>query len=228
MKWTAALTIVALAAGLNAQVKPTPAKPAPAKAAPVAAAKPAPAKPAPIKPALTKPEPAKASAKPVEKHHAKATPAVKERHESKKAARHASQKSPAKAPAAAKKPAPGNDAAKSDSGVNPRMVAHSGRDPFTSPIVEHRVVQKPCYGGGAKCMASGEINLQGVVRMSDGNIAMVDNGNGKIYFLRVNDPVLNGVVVKITGSSILIRERVIDQWGKPKVVEVERRVAAIE
>ena len=46
-------------------------------------------------------------------------------------------------------------------------------------------------------------------------IAVVVNSLNKAYFLRENDPVFNGYVVKITGDSIIFKETLQDKLGKP-------------
>ena len=51
-------------------------------------------------------------------------------------------------------------------------------------------------------------------------IAVVVNSLNKAYFLRENDPVFNGFVVKITGDSIIFKETVQDRMGKPSMREV--------
>ena len=67
---------------------------------------------------------------------------------------------------------------------------------------------------GKKCLEIGAINLRGVVHAESGFIAVVSNGLNKAYFLRENDPVFNGYVVKITGDSIVFQETLQDRLGK--------------
>ncbi len=70
------------------------------------------------------------------------------------------------------------------------------RDPFFSPVVQQN--GSGC-STGKKCLDIGAINLRGVVKSDSGFIAVVTNSLNKAYFLRENDPVFNGYVVKITG-----------------------------
>jgi len=96
------------------------------------------------------------------------------------------------------------------------------RDPFFSPVV-----QQPTGSGcstGKKCLEIGQINLRGVVRSDNGFIAVVTNNLNKAYFLRENDPVFNGYVVKITGDSVVFQETVQDKLGKPFTREVVKRI----
>ncbi|MGA6986802.1 MAG: hypothetical protein WBZ01_12175 [Terriglobales bacterium] len=100
--------------------------------------------------------------------------------------------------------------------------ANGRRDPFISPVVSHA-------GGsgcstGKKCLEIGTINLRGVVHSEAGFIAVVSNSLNKAYFLRENDPVFNGYVVKITGDSIVFQETLQDRLGKTFTREVVKKI----
>ena len=90
--------------------------------------------------------------------------------------------------------------------------ANGQRDPFISPVVSH-AGDSGC-STGKKCLEIGAINLRGVVHAENGFIAVVSNGLNKAYFLRENDPVFNGYVMKITGDSIIFQETLQDRLGK--------------
>jgi hypothetical protein len=114
--------------------------------------------------------------------------------------------------------------AESEQNVAPdnKSAANGRRDPFISPVVSHA-------GGsgcstGKKCLEIGAINLRGVVRSEGGFIAVVSNGMNKAYFLRENDPVFNGYVVKITGDSIVFQETLQDRMGKTFTREVVKKI----
>jgi hypothetical protein len=66
--------------------------------------------------------------------------------------------------------------------------------------------------------------LRGVVHSENGFIAVVSNGLNKAYFLRENDPVFNGYVVKITGDSIVFQETLQDRLGKTFTREVVKKI----
>jgi len=95
------------------------------------------------------------------------------------------------------------------------------RDPFFSPVVQQS--GSGC-STGKKCLEIGNINLRGVVKSDDGFIAVVTNNLNKAYFLRENDPVFNGYVVKITGDSVVFQETVEDKLGKTSTREVVKRI----
>jgi hypothetical protein len=103
-----------------------------------------------------------------------------------------------------------------------KYAANGRRDPFISPVVSHA-------GGsgcstGKKCLEIGEINLRGVVRAESGFIAVVSNSLNKAYFLRENDPVFNGYVMKITGDSVVFQETLQDRLGKSFTREVVKKI----
>ncbi len=118
----------------------------------------------------------------------------------------------------------GGENAESEQSVVPdsKYNANGRRDPFVSPVVSHA-------GGsgcstGKKCLEIGAINLRGVVRSENGFIAVVSNSMNKAYFLRENDPVFNGYVMKITGDSIVFQETLQDRMGKTFTREVVKKI----
>ncbi|MGA8867527.1 MAG: hypothetical protein WB510_11190 [Candidatus Sulfotelmatobacter sp.] len=114
------------------------------------------------------------------------------------------------------------EAAKAAKPEDKKWAMNGKRDPFFSPVV-----QQPTGSGcstGKKCLEIGQINLRGVVRSDSGFIAVVTNNLNKAYFLRENDPVFNGYVVKITGDSVVFQETVQDKLGKPFTREVVKRL----
>lgn len=129
------------------------------------------------------------------------------------------------APAEANVSGGGSDLnAANDQSVVPdtKYSSNGRRDPFLSPVVSHE-------GGsgcttGKKCLEIGAINLRGVVRTESGFIAVVSNNMNKAYFLRENDPVFNGYVVKITGDSIVFQETLQDRLGKSFTREVVKKI----
>ena len=96
------------------------------------------------------------------------------------------------------------------------------RDPFISPVV-NRSMGSGC-STGKKCLDIEQIALHGVVKSDNGMIAVVTNGLNKAYFLRENDPVFNGYVVKITVDSIVFKQTFQDRLGKPFTKDVVKRI----
>jgi hypothetical protein len=98
------------------------------------------------------------------------------------------------------------------------------RDPFVSPVVDRSHTPIVCTGTGKACLEVGEVSLHGVVHGASGYIAVVVNGE-HTYFLRQNDPLANGQVVRITKDSIVLRERSTDDAGRPSTREVIRKIS---
>jgi len=115
--------------------------------------------------------------------------------------------------------------------VDPKKDAHKTismaggrRDPFLSPVVNHSVGGSGC-SSGKRCLAVDQIALTGIVKSDAGMIAVVINAMNKAYFLRENDPVFNGYVVKITGDSIIFKETLQDKLGKSFTREVTKKIS---
>jgi hypothetical protein len=98
------------------------------------------------------------------------------------------------------------------------------RDPFISPIVKIGTVGSGCTSG-KRCLAIDQIIVKGIVKADTGMIAVVVNSMAKAYFLRENDPVFNGYVLKITGDSIVFKESFRDRLGKPLTRDVTKTIS---
>jgi Tfp pilus assembly protein PilP len=115
--------------------------------------------------------------------------------------------------------------------VDPKKDAHKAtismaggrRDPFLSPVVNHTLGGSGC-STGKRCLAVDQIALTGIVKADGGMIAVVMNAMNKAYFLRENDPVFNGYVVRITGDSIVFKETLQDKLGKEFTREVTKKI----
>jgi Tfp pilus assembly protein PilP len=116
------------------------------------------------------------------------------------------------------------DAKKDDKQDENKQISLTGRrDPFVSPVVNRSMIGSGC-STGKKCLAVDQINLKGVIRAESGMIAVVVNAMNKAYFLRENDPVFNGYVVRITGDSIIFKETMQDKLGKNFTREVTKKI----
>jgi Tfp pilus assembly protein PilP len=210
--------LAAIAPGLSAQTKPaaTPQqKPATQPAKPAAAA-PAQQKPAAqnaTKPAAAAPQ--KNAAVPTAKPAAK--PASKP---------------PAKtaAPKSVKKPAtPARtvSAKKPASATEPAKIAR--RDPF-----ESLVSRQQSAANAAKNLPPGKAGLQvstlrvdGIVKATNGMIAVVTNPQARTYFLREGDRLYDGAVEKISMDGVTFHEEGKDAFGKPVERQVNKRIYSI-
>jgi hypothetical protein len=219
-------------AALSGTPKPSPSNSASAPASKPAAAATA-AKPASHTPS-TGPQNAKA-VQPAVTIVPVANPDAKKAHGKPAIAKAAKQPAPADAASTAKpaeaKPAEAKpevaveDQKTGDKKDEPKNISMSGRrDPFISPVVSHITGGSGC-NTGKRCLAVDQIALTGVVKADTGMIAVVVNAMNKAYFLRENDPVFNGYVVKITGDSIIFKETIEDKLGKPFTREVTKKIS---
>jgi len=101
------------------------------------------------------------------------------------------------------------------------------RDPFLSPIAA-AALRGPAANcsTGKRCLVVDQIALKGVVQTKTGNIAMVENGAKRSYYLHENDALFDGSVVKITGDSVTFRQESSDILGRPVSKEVVKKVSA--
>lgn len=104
-------------------------------------------------------------------------------------------------------------------------VAPGKRDPFVSPVQARSNTPINC-GTGKRCLILDQTRLQGIVKAPNGMIAVVANSANKAYFLRENDPVYNGFVMRITPDSVVFRETLTDRLGRKSTREVVKRVNA--
>jgi hypothetical protein len=205
MKVRTGLLMLAVATGsLWAQSAPK-AKASPATPAATAPAAQTSAKPATAtsKPATSSPTAAKTTAK------APVTKATAPKKSSKPAA----------------KPAPAANVATNVATQAKPAVHSSKRDPFVSPVQSQANGPINC-GTGKRCLVVDQTVLQGIVKAPNGMIAVVSNSANKAYFLRENDPVYNGFVMRITPDSVVFREQVSDKFGKTSTREIVKKVNA--
>jgi hypothetical protein len=120
------------------------------------------------------------------------------------------------------KPADKPEDKPADKADDKKWAMNGKRDPFFSPVVQQQGASG--CSTGKKCLEIGNINVRGVVKSDTGFIAVVTNSLNKAYFLRENDPVFNGYVMKITGDSVVFSETVQDKLGKPFTREVVKKI----
>jgi len=201
--------LAAIASGLSAQTKPA--------ATPQQKPATQPAKPAVAAPVQQKPA-AQNAGKPPAATPQTAKPAPKQA--SKPAAKTAAPK-PTKKPAtptrtvAAKKPADATEPAK---------IAR--RDPFESLVSRQQAAAR-----NAAALPPGKAGLQvstlrvdGIVKATNGMIAVVTNPQSRTYFLREGDRLYDGAVEKISMDGVTFHEEGKDAFGKPVERQVNKRL----
>ena len=134
-----------------------------------------------------------------------------------------SKKKSSKKSSAAKPAATGNVA--TNVAATTKHKSPGKRDPFISPVQSRANGPINC-GTGKRCLVVDETILQGIVKAPNGMIAVVANSANKAYFLRENDPVYQGFVMRITPDSVVFREQMTDKFGKKYTREVVKKVNA--
>jgi hypothetical protein len=101
------------------------------------------------------------------------------------------------------------------------------RDPFES------LVSRQTTAGMAKNLPPGKAGLQvstlrldGIVKSSNGMIAVVSNPQARTYFLREGDQLYDGRVEKIAMDGVSFHELGKDVFGKPVERQVNKRIYA--
>jgi hypothetical protein len=101
------------------------------------------------------------------------------------------------------------------------------RDPFES------LVSRQTTAGMAKNLPPGKAGLQvstlrldGIVKSSNGMIAVVSNPQARTYFLREGDQLYDGQVEKIAMDGVSFHELGKDAFGKPVERQVNKRIYA--
>ncbi len=129
---------------------------------------------------------------------------------------------PAKAAGAAKKPAaPAGAPAESE-------VKVARRDPFESLVGRQKSQSEAAKNlpPGKPGLQIGTLRLDGVVRSSNGMIAVVSNPQQRTYFLREGDQLYDGRVEKIMMDSVSFHEVGMDAFGKPVERQINKRIYA--
>jgi Tfp pilus assembly protein PilP len=123
------------------------------------------------------------------------------------------------APKAAAKPVEGSADGEAESRAG-------RRDPF-----ESLVGRQQAAATAAKNLPPGKAGLQvstlrldGIVKSSNGMIAMVTNPQSRTYFLREGDQLYDGKVEKIAMDGVSFHEMGKDAFGKPVERQVNKRI----
>lgn len=123
------------------------------------------------------------------------------------------------------KPAAAKPAAKPE-GQSNEEIGKGKRDPFISPVVT-RIVGPggPACTSGPHCLVIDQVTLQGTVKTEKGWIAVLANPAKKVYYLRQNDAMFDGYILRIDGNSVVFKQDVLDAMGRKTQREVVKNVA---
>ena len=195
------ILLAACAPGAHAQAKPAAA--GGAKQAPAAAGKTARVKAAPAAAAKAAPQRAKPAGKSAAKPAAKS--ATKPR--IKKAAKASAPTAGAAAPAESE-------------------AKLARRDPFESLVGRQQALAQAAKNlpPGKAGLQVSTLRLDGIVRASNGMIAVVTNPQSRTYFLREGDKLFDGQVEKISMDGVSFHEEGKDAFGKPVERQVNKKI----
>jgi Tfp pilus assembly protein PilP len=114
-----------------------------------------------------------------------------------------------------------------DGEAGPEGESKAGRrDPFESLVGRQQALaaaSKNLPPGKAGLQVS-TLRLDGIVRSSNGMIAMVTNPQSRTYFLREGDQLYDGKVEKIAMDGVSFNEQGKDAFGKPVERQVNKRI----
>jgi hypothetical protein len=132
-------------------------------------------------------------------------------------------KSGSKAPAAAA--APTESAGSEAPAVAPEPKV-ARRDPFESLIGAQKAAAEMAKNlpPGKAGLQVASLRLDGIVKSSNGMIAVVTNPQARTYFLREGDQLYDGRVEKIAMDGVSFHEVGRDAFGKPVERQVNKRI----
>ncbi|HXM93571.1 MAG TPA: pilus assembly protein PilP [Candidatus Dormibacteraeota bacterium] len=147
----------------------------------------------------------------------------------------AAKRKPAKVPAKTPSKSSAKAGMKAPAKASPRVAASHAveqapktvrRDPFESLVGRQRA-----QADAAKNLPPGKAGLQvstlrldGIVKSSNGMIAVVSNPQARTYFLREGDQLYDGRVEKIAMDGVSFHEIGKDAFGKPVERQVNKRI----
>jgi Tfp pilus assembly protein PilP len=114
-----------------------------------------------------------------------------------------------------------------DAGASSDAEKSARRDPFESLVNRNKDLNagKNLPPGKAGLQVS-TLRLDGIVKSSNGMIAVVSNPQARTYFLREGDQLYDGRVEKIAMDGVSFHELGKDAFGKPVERQVNKRIYA--
>lgn len=102
------------------------------------------------------------------------------------------------------------------------------RDPFVAlarPVSRPKPSVKPVRQvrpKGPPGFSVEELNLRGIVRTTDGFLALVQGPDGKSYPMGVGQRLFDGEIIALDGATMTLRQDHIDQSGHPRATLVKK------
>lgn len=98
------------------------------------------------------------------------------------------------------------------------------RDPFRSLIGPAPKLQPGERPAGVPGFLIDEMRLQGVLKTTQGLVAMIAGPDNQGYLIRVGDKVLDGEVIRVTNTSVVFRQEVNDPTRIERYREVVKDI----
>lgn len=102
------------------------------------------------------------------------------------------------------------------------------RDPFISLIGRGSATPGESRPAGLAGMLINEINLKGIMRQSDGFVALVQGTDKKTYVVRQGQRLMDGTVKSITQDTVVFSQDVNDPLSLVKQREVRKTLRSTE
>ena len=109
-----------------------------------------------------------------------------------------------------------------------RYSSRGRRDPFVSLSLGFSVLDLTTRPPGLQGMLIQEVSLQGIVKTSEGYIAMFQGTDSKSYFARNGDQLYDGNIANIDGHKVVFQQKISEPFSEGKFQQVEKQLHPLE
>lgn len=109
-----------------------------------------------------------------------------------------------------------------------RYDAGGRRDPFVSLALGMNVLPPEARPPGLQGMLIQEVSLRGIVKTTDGYIAMIQGTDNKSYFARTGERLYDGNIQAIDDEKVVFRQEINDPLRIERFQQVEKTLHPVE
>lgn len=109
-----------------------------------------------------------------------------------------------------------------------RYDARGRRDPFVSLALGLNILPPEVRPPGLAGMLIQEVSLRGIVKTSDGYIAMIQGTDNKSYFARTGERLYDGSIENIDDERVVFRQEINDPLRVEKFQRIEKSLHPVE
>lgn len=109
-----------------------------------------------------------------------------------------------------------------------RYEAAGRRDPFVSLVLGMNVLPPEARPPGLQGMLIQEVSLRGIVKTTDGYIAMIQGTDNKSYFARTGERLYDGNIQTIDDEKVVFRQEINDPLRIERFQQVEKTLHPVE